>query len=69
MADKTPWKAKRQPTEGGRTPMRSSLGKILNQTPGSEHSTARSLSGVLGQGEKPMAPSSVVPLKKVMGQG
>lgn len=68
MAEKTPWKAKRQPQEGDRPPVYTSLGSVMNQTPGSKHSTPRSIGGVMNQTDHAMAPSSVVKLGRVMRQ-
>jgi len=67
MADKTPWKDKRQPQMGDRPPVYRSLGAITNQTPGKQYPTPRDLSSQLGQDKEGMktTPSS---LKKIMGQ-
>lgn len=69
MAEKTPWKAKRQPQQGDRPPVYTSLKATMNQGSTSRVSTSMKLGNVLGQDKEAMAPSSVVPLKRVMRQG
>lgn len=69
MAEKTPWKAKRQPQEGDRPPVYTSLKSTMNQGSTSRVSTSMKLGGVMMQDKEGMAPSSIKPLKKIMGQG
>ena len=64
MAEKTPWKAKRQPQEGDRPPVYGSLGATMNQTPGKKHETPRDLSSILNQDKEGPKPTPMS-----LGQG